>query len=120
MFINTLKFNFVKSQGRVRTSCVEMPYVPVTFSGINNYLMVPGVPANIKMMVSFKFRTWDTIGLLLFTNFAGSMGSLEMALSEGQINVTIYQPHKKKLVFAAGEWGILTLCMTDCLLAFEE
>ncbi|KAM5136005.1 contactin-associated protein 1 [Mantella aurantiaca] len=92
----------IRFMGRVRTSCLEMPYVPVTFSGINNYLMVPGVPANVKMMVSFKFRTWDTIGLLLFTNFAGSMGSLEMALSEGQINVTISQPHKKKLVFAAG------------------
>ncbi|XP_040293573.1 contactin-associated protein 1 [Bufo bufo] len=92
----------IRFVGKVRFSCVEMPYVPVTFSGINNYLMVPGVPANLKVTVSFKFRTWDTIGLLMFTSFAGSMGSLEMALSEGQINVTISQPHKKKLVFAAG------------------
>ncbi|KAG9474253.1 hypothetical protein GDO78_004522, partial [Eleutherodactylus coqui] len=92
----------IRFVGRVRFRCVEMPYVPVTFSGINNYLMVPGVPANLKLMVSFKFRTWDTVGLLMFTNFAGSFGSLEMALSEGQINVTISQPHRKKLVFAAG------------------
>ncbi|KAM4691876.1 contactin-associated protein 1 [Rhinophrynus dorsalis] len=92
----------VRFVGKVKFSCVEMPYVPVTFSGINNYLMVPGVPANLKMMVSFKFRTWDTVGLLLYTSFAGSLGSLEMALSEGQINVTISQPRTKKLVFAAG------------------
>ncbi|KAM8945597.1 contactin-associated protein 1 [Pelodytes ibericus] len=92
----------IRFVGKVRKSCVEMPYVPVTFSGINNYLMVPGVPAKVKMMVSFKFRTWDTVGLLLYTNFAGSLGSLEMALSEGQINVSISQPHTKKLVFAAG------------------
>ncbi|XP_053309785.1 contactin-associated protein 1 [Spea bombifrons] len=96
------KKSSIRFVGKVRNSCVEMPYVPVTFSGINNYLMVPGVPANTKMMVSFKFRTWDTVGLLLYTNFAGSLGSLEMALSEGQINVSISQPHTKKLVFAAG------------------
>ncbi|OCT62732.1 contactin-associated protein 1 [Xenopus laevis] len=88
--------------GKVKFSCIEMPYVPVTFSGINNYLLIPGVPANPKMMVSFKFRTWDTVGLLLYTSFTGNLGSLEMALSEGQINVSISQPHTKKLVFAAG------------------
>ncbi|XP_069808570.1 contactin-associated protein 1 isoform X2 [Dendropsophus ebraccatus] len=96
------KKSSIRFVGKVRFSCIEMPYVPVTFAGINNYLMVPGVPANLKIMVSFKFRTWDTIGLLMFTNFAGSWGSLEMALSEGQINVTISQPQRKKLVFAAG------------------
>ncbi|CAH2301993.1 contactin-associated 1 [Pelobates cultripes] len=92
----------IRFVGNVRNSCVVLPYVPVTFSGINNYLMVPGIPANMKMMVSFKFRTWDTVGLLMYSNFAGSLGSLEMALSDGQINISISQPGTKKLVFAAG------------------
>ncbi|XP_053555352.1 contactin-associated protein 1 [Bombina bombina] len=96
------KKSSVKFVGKVRFSCIEMPYVPVSFAGTNNYLMIPGVPANLKMVVSFSFRTWDMVGLLLYTSFAGSMGSLEMALSEGQINVSISQPNTKKLMFAAG------------------
>ncbi|KAM4622442.1 contactin-associated protein 1 [Discoglossus pictus] len=96
------KKSSIRFVGKVRYSCIEMPYVPVTFPGVNNYLMVPGVPANTKMVVSFSFRTWDMVGLLLYTSFAGNMGSLEMALSEGQINVSISQPNTKKLMFAAG------------------
>ena len=54
------------------------------------------------MFVKFKFRSWDYTGLLMFTRFADDLGALELGLSEGQINVTIFQPGKKKLQFAAG------------------
>lgn len=54
------------------------------------------------MFVKFKFRSWDYTGLLMFTRFADDLGALELGLSEGQINVTIFQPGKKKLQFGAG------------------
>lgn len=71
------------------------------------------------MFVKFKFRSWDYTGLLMFTRFADNLGALELGLSEGQINVTIFQTGKKKLQFAAGEvlvcdvrfQGILLLTM---------
>lgn len=61
------------------------------------------------MFVKFKFRSWDYTGLLMFTRFADDLGALELGLSEGQINVTIFQPGKKKLQFGAGE---LMQCLT--------
>lgn len=45
----------------------------------------------------------------MFTRFADDLGALELGLSEGQINVTIFQPGKKKLQFGAGE---LMQCLT--------
>uniref|UniRef100_A0A8C4W846 Contactin associated protein 1 n=1 Tax=Gopherus evgoodei TaxID=1825980 RepID=A0A8C4W846_9SAUR len=78
------------------------PYMPITFAGINNYLQVPGIPRRNRLSVSFKFRSWDTVGLLLYTSFAEHLGSLEMVLSNGQVNVSIAQSGRKKLEFAAG------------------
>lgn len=75
---------------------------PITFAGINNYVRVDGIPRRNRLAVSFRFRSWDTVGLLLYTGFTDQLGSLEMVLSEGQINVSISQPGKKKLEFAAG------------------
>uniref|UniRef100_A0A8B9F3E8 Contactin associated protein 1 n=1 Tax=Amazona collaria TaxID=241587 RepID=A0A8B9F3E8_9PSIT len=77
-------------------------YSPITFAGINNYVSVPGIPRRNRLSVSFRFRSWDTAGLLLYTSFSDRLGSLEVVLSEGQINVSIAQPGKKKLEFAAG------------------
>lgn len=66
------------------------------------------------MFVKFKFRSWDYTGLLMFTRFADGLGALELGLSEGQINVTIFQPGKKKLQFAAGGlMQFLTLSVTQ-------
>lgn len=64
------------------------------------------------MFVKFKFRSWDYTGLLMFTRFADDLGALELGLSEGQINVTIFQPGKKKLQFAAGR-HIQSLALLD-------
>uniref|UniRef100_A0A8C4W331 Contactin associated protein 1 n=1 Tax=Gopherus evgoodei TaxID=1825980 RepID=A0A8C4W331_9SAUR len=58
----------------------DQPYMPITFAGINNYLQVPGIPRRNRLSVSFKFRSWDTVGLLLYTSFAEHLGSLEMVL----------------------------------------
>lgn len=85
--------------------CQDQLTSPITFAGINNYVQVPGIPRRNRLAVSFRFRSWDTVGLLLYTGFADRLGSLEMVLSEGQINVSIAQPGKKKLEFAAGGLG---------------
>jgi len=85
--------------------CQDQLNTPITFAGIDNYVRVPGIPRRNRLAVSFRFRSWDTAGLLLYTGFADRLGSLEVMLSEGQINVSIAQPGKKKLEFAAGGLG---------------
>lgn len=85
--------------------CQDQVNTPITFAGINNYVQVPGIPRRNRLAVSFRFRSWDMAGLLLYTSFADRLGSLEMVLSQGQINVSIAQPGKKKLEFAAGGQG---------------
>uniref|UniRef100_A0A8C6TPW3 Contactin associated protein 1 n=1 Tax=Neogobius melanostomus TaxID=47308 RepID=A0A8C6TPW3_9GOBI len=97
-------------------------FSPMTFAGPNNYLQVPGFFRRPKMFVKFKFRSWDYTGLLMFTRFADDLGALELGLSEGQINVTIFQPGKKKIQFAAGYrlndgyWHTVDLAARDNLL----
>lgn len=83
-------------------ACRDILLKPMTFAGPNNYLQVPGFFRRPRMFVKFKFRSWDYTGLLMFTRFADDLGALELGLSEGQINVTIFQPGKKKLQFGAG------------------
>ncbi|NXR84734.1 CNTP1 protein, partial [Pycnonotus jocosus] len=92
----------IRFEGKVGHYCQDQLTSPITFAGINNYVQVQGIPRRNRLAVSFRFRSWDTVGLLLYTGFSDQMGSLEMVLSEGQINVSIAQPGKKKLEFAAG------------------
>uniref|UniRef100_A0A8C6KLH7 Contactin associated protein 1 n=1 Tax=Nothobranchius furzeri TaxID=105023 RepID=A0A8C6KLH7_NOTFU len=103
----------------------ELPYIllkPMTFAGPNNFLQVPGFFGKPRMFVKFKFRSWDYTGLLMFTRFADNLGALELGLSEGQINVTIFQTGKKKIQFAAGYrlndgyWHSVDLAARDNLL----
>lgn len=95
-------------------ACRDILLKPMTFAGPNNYLQVPGFFRRPRMFVKFKFRSWDYTGLLMFTRFADDLGALELGLSEGQINVTIFQPGKKKLQFAAGElMQFLTLSVAE-------
>ncbi|XP_029429832.1 contactin-associated protein 1 [Rhinatrema bivittatum] len=96
------KKSSIRFEGKVGLYCLNPPYLPVTFAGINNYLWIPGIPGKSKVSISFKFRTWDTVGLLLFTKFIDKVGYVEMTLSEGQINVSIAHPGMKKVEFAAG------------------
>lgn len=85
--------------------CRDILLKPMTFAGPNNYLQVPGFFRKPRMFVKFMFRSWDYTGLLMFTRFADDLGALELGLSEGQINVTIFQPGKKKLQFGAGTFS---------------
>ncbi|KAJ7421096.1 Contactin-associated protein 1 [Willisornis vidua] len=92
----------IRFEGSVGHWCQDQLTTPITFAGIQNYVRVPGIPRRNRLAVSFRFRSWDTAGLLLYTGFSDNLGSLEMVLSEGQVNVSIAQPGKKKLEFAAG------------------
>ncbi|NXR50509.1 CNTP1 protein, partial [Hippolais icterina] len=92
----------IRFEGNVGHYCQDQLITPITFAGINNYVQVPGIPRRNRLAVSFRFRSWDNVGLLLYTGFTDNLGSLEMVLSEGQVNVSITQPGKKKLEFAAG------------------
>uniref|UniRef100_A0A8C9SE52 Contactin associated protein 1 n=1 Tax=Scleropages formosus TaxID=113540 RepID=A0A8C9SE52_SCLFO len=82
-------------------ACQDLQLKPMSFTGPNNYLQVPGLLRKSRMSVKFSFRSWDHMGLLMFTRFADDLGSLELGLSEGQVNITLQQPGKK-LRFAAG------------------
>uniref|UniRef100_A0A8D2LSY1 Contactin associated protein 1 n=1 Tax=Varanus komodoensis TaxID=61221 RepID=A0A8D2LSY1_VARKO len=96
----------IRFEGHVGYYCRDNLLFPFTFAGVNNFLQVPGYPRRNLLAVSFSFRSWDVVGLLMYTSFADDLGWLEMVLSDGQVNVTIAQPKSKvktkKLEFAAG------------------
>uniref|UniRef100_A0ABM5GR83 Contactin-associated protein 1 n=1 Tax=Pogona vitticeps TaxID=103695 RepID=A0ABM5GR83_9SAUR len=94
----------IRVEGHIGFFCRDNLLFPFTFAGVNNFLQVPGYPRRNQLAISFSFRTWDVVGLLMYTPFADDLGWLEMVLSDGQINVTIAQPKTKtkKLEFAAG------------------
>ncbi|KAK1797962.1 hypothetical protein P4O66_000723 [Electrophorus voltai] len=108
---------------KMHYTCRDLLWRPMTFAGPNNYLQVPGFFRRNRLAVKFKFRSWDYTGLLLFTRFADELGSLELGLSEGQVNVTLTQPGNKRLRFAAGYrlndgfWHTVDLAARDNLLS---
>lgn len=95
-------FSSVLLQKKMHYTCRDLLWKPMTFAGPNNYLQLPGFFRKNRLAVKFKFRSWDYTGLLMFTRFADDLGSLELGLSEGQVNVTLMQPGNKRLRFAAG------------------
>lgn len=83
--------------------CLDPVPHPINFGGPHNFVQVPGFPRRGRFAVSFRFRTWDLTGLLLFSRLGDGLGHVELMLSEGQVNVSIAQTGRKKLQFAAGE-----------------
>lgn len=83
--------------------CLDPVPHPINFGGPHNFVQVPGFPRRGRLAVSFRFRTWDLTGLLLFSSLGDGLGHVELMLSEGQVNVSIAQTGRKRLQFAAGE-----------------
>uniref|UniRef100_A0A4W5PFL3 Contactin associated protein 1 n=1 Tax=Hucho hucho TaxID=62062 RepID=A0A4W5PFL3_9TELE len=116
-------FTYIDLDTQMHYACRDILWKPMTFAGPNNYLQVPGFFRKPRMFVKFKFRSWDYTGLLMFTRFADDLGALELGLSEGQVNVTLFQPGKKKLQFAAGYrlndgfWHTVDVAARDNLLS---
>lgn len=92
-----------RPQGKVAFRCLDPVPHPVNFGGPHNFVQVPGFPRRGRLAVSFRFRTWDLTGLLLYSQLGDGLGHVELMLSEGQVNVSIAQTGRKKLQFAAGE-----------------
>lgn len=92
-----------RPQGKVAFRCLDPVPHPVNFGGPHNFVQVPGFPRRGRLAVSFRFRTWDLTGLLLYSSLGDGLGHVELMLSEGQVNVSIAQSGRKKLQFAAGE-----------------
>ncbi|XP_044275058.1 contactin-associated protein-like 2 [Varanus komodoensis] len=81
--------------GNLSFSCVEPHTVPVFFNA-TSFLEVPGRPNQDIFSVSFQFRTWNPSGLLLFSNFAEGLGTVEIDLIEGKVSVHINVTGAKK------------------------
>ncbi|KAM8881919.1 contactin-associated protein-like 2a isoform 2-T2 [Synchiropus picturatus] len=67
-------------------SCVESHSFPVFFNA-TSFLQLPGRTNHNSVSVGFQFRTWNTDGLLLFSNLDD--GTLEISLEDGKIVVHI-------------------------------
>ncbi|XP_043856724.1 contactin-associated protein 1 [Dromiciops gliroides] len=92
----------ISSEGKVAFRCLDPVPHPINFGGPHNFVQVPGFPRRGRLAVSFRFRTWDLTGMLLFSSLSDGLGHVELMLSDGQVNVSIAQPGRKKLQFAAG------------------
>nr|XP_020462117.1 contactin-associated protein-like 2 isoform X2 [Monopterus albus]XP_020462118.1 contactin-associated protein-like 2 isoform X2 [Monopterus albus] len=67
-------------------SCVETHTFPVFFNA-TSFLQLPGRASHNTLSVGFQFRTWNSNGLLLFSNLDD--GTLEISLDDGKIVVHI-------------------------------
>ncbi|XP_051894738.1 contactin-associated protein 1 [Pristis pectinata] len=95
-----------QSLGDVRFHCrlpaTGPPFYPLTFVSAASFLQLPGQPFLPQLTLNFSFRSFDSSGLLLFTNFSRGLGWLQMELSAGQLNLSIQQSSNRRLEFAAG------------------
>uniref|UniRef100_A0A4W3HTC5 Contactin associated protein 1 n=1 Tax=Callorhinchus milii TaxID=7868 RepID=A0A4W3HTC5_CALMI len=88
----------------------EIPFSPITFSSPNSYIQVPSYPSQSQFTLSFRFRSFDNSGMLLFSNFSDGVGSFEMGLSNGQINITfLFAPCCTGHNMSDGHWHSLQL-----------
>ncbi|XP_047424668.1 contactin-associated protein-like 2a isoform X2 [Mugil cephalus] len=67
-------------------SCVETHSFPVFFNA-TSFLQLPGRANHDVISVGFQFRTWNSNGLLLFSNLDD--GTLEVSLEDGKIKVHV-------------------------------
>ncbi|XP_051876329.1 contactin-associated protein-like 5 isoform X3 [Pristis pectinata] len=77
--------------GNVTFSCMEPHIVPVTFMTSSSYLLLPGKPQMDGLSVSFQFRTWNKDGLLLYNEFHGTSGVLQIYLVKGKLKITVHK-----------------------------
>ncbi|XP_069790956.1 contactin-associated protein-like 5 isoform X2 [Narcine bancroftii] len=88
--------------GNISFSCSEAHIIPVTFISPTSYLLLPSEPQMERMSVSFQFRTWNTVGLLLHNEFRGALGALQIHLSDGRLKITILKMSRTQTDFATG------------------
>uniref|UniRef100_A0A672HAL2 Contactin associated protein 2 n=1 Tax=Salarias fasciatus TaxID=181472 RepID=A0A672HAL2_SALFA len=74
-------------------SCVETHTFPVFFNA-TSFLQLPGRANHNAVSVGFQFRTWNSDGLLLFSNLDD--GTLEVSLEDGKITLPLFPFHSKQ------------------------
>ncbi|XP_055494741.1 contactin-associated protein-like 5 [Leucoraja erinacea] len=77
--------------GNVTFSCVNPHIVPVTFATSSSYLLLPGKSQMDGLSVSFQFRTWNKDGLLLYNEFHGRSGVLQIYMLKGKLKITVHK-----------------------------
>ncbi|XP_044517258.1 contactin-associated protein-like 4 isoform X5 [Gracilinanus agilis] len=82
--------------GNVSFSCSQPQTVPVTFLGSSSYLALHDSSGQDEISVSFQFRTWNKMGLLLSSNFHQHSGSLLLYLHNGKIRLNIFKQGKQQ------------------------
>ncbi|XP_074137802.1 contactin-associated protein-like 4 isoform X2 [Sminthopsis crassicaudata] len=88
--------------GNVSFSCSQPQMVPVTFLGSGSYLALHGSSGQDELSVSFQFRTWNKMGLLLSSNFHQYSGSLLLYLRDGKIKLNLFKLGKQQSDITAG------------------
>lgn len=73
-------------QRNLSFSCVETHTFPVFFNA-TSFLQLPGRAGHDTISLGFQFRTWNSDGLLLFSNLDD--GTLEISLEDGRAAVRI-------------------------------
>ncbi|KAK7830362.1 hypothetical protein U0070_018870 [Myodes glareolus] len=68
--------------------------MPLTFLSTRSYLALPAPSKEEAVSASFQFRTWNKVGLLLFSEIQLVSGGLLLLLSDGKLKLNLYQPGK--------------------------
>nr|XP_029512538.1 contactin-associated protein-like 4 isoform X2 [Oncorhynchus nerka] len=94
----------VSITGNVTFTCAEPVSVPVTFTGAQSFLQLPGAALQqrdaggggvalvaVGVAISLQFRTWNRAGLLLTFDLQQQVGSLWLYLSETRVRLQIHK-----------------------------
>ncbi|KAM8800697.1 contactin-associated protein-like 3 [Rhynchonycteris naso] len=101
--------------GNVSFSCLYPQIVPVTFLSSRSYLALPGTSGEVRVAVTFQFRTWNRAGLLLTSQFQRGPGALLLVLHDGKLRLSLSQPgHPARDITAGaglndGQWHSVSL-----------
>ncbi|XP_038168794.1 contactin-associated protein-like 4 isoform X6 [Arvicola amphibius] len=88
--------------GNTSFSCSQPQSMPLTFLSTRSYLALPASSKEEAVSASFQFRTWNKVGLLLFSELQLVSGGLLLLLSDGKLKLNLYQPGKAASDITAG------------------
>ncbi|XP_050000114.1 contactin-associated protein-like 4 isoform X6 [Alexandromys fortis] len=88
--------------GNTSFSCSQPQSMPLTFLSTRSYLALPASSKEEAVSASFQFRTWNKVGLLLFSELQLVSGGLLLLLSDGKLKLNLYQPGKTPSDITAG------------------
>ncbi|XP_069618224.1 contactin-associated protein-like 4 [Ranitomeya imitator] len=89
-------------EGNVSFSCQEPPVVPVTFLNSQSYLLLPGLPLQEEVTISFYFRTWNKEGFLFSTKLSSAPFQFVLYVSDGKLKMSLFKNGKLYLDTVTG------------------